>query len=165
MRGGDSSTVARRISPDDKDAGDYVDPQPPVYINALVGSVGSMPISPKKKTSERGLAIASHSSSAQIPLPDLSVSPLTASSYQTMEKHYDQDTWRMHNRIAASRTEQKSYTKKQSTSQDSSLQSAAMLSFKSEILNGGTAKAIIEDHEDDDDDDDEDALCIFDFDE
>lgn len=164
MRGGDSPTVTR-ISPDDENTDDYVDP-PPVCINSLVGSVGSMPISPKKTSAGR-LAIVwlQHSSSSQILLPDLSVSPLTASSYQTMEKHYDQDTWRMHNRIAASRTEQKSYTKKQSTSQDSSLQSAAMLSFKSEILNGGTAKAIIEDHEDDDDDDDEDALCIFDFDE
>jgi hypothetical protein len=34
---------------------------------------------------------------------DLSVSPLTSSSYHTMERYYDQDTWRMYNRIAASR--------------------------------------------------------------
>lgn len=35
---------------------------------------------------------------------DLSVSPLTSSSYHTMERFYDQDTWRMHNLIAASRS-------------------------------------------------------------
>lgn len=36
---------------------------------------------------------------------DLAVSPLTCSSYHTMERYYDQDTWRMHNRIAASRSD------------------------------------------------------------
>jgi hypothetical protein len=85
---GDSSVLTRITPDDDEDEGDFVD-QPPVYVNA---TVGSMSISPKNKPPGR-LAETLHSNSAQIPLPDLSVSPLlTASSYQTMEKHYDQDT-------------------------------------------------------------------------
>ena len=38
-------------------------------------------------------------------LPDLSVSPLTASSFHVMEREYDRDTWRMFNRITAARNE------------------------------------------------------------
>jgi hypothetical protein len=36
-------------------------------------------------------------------LLDLRGSPLTASSFQALEREYDQDTWRMYNRISASR--------------------------------------------------------------
>jgi hypothetical protein len=38
-------------------------------------------------------------------LPDLSVSPLTSSSFHVMEREYDRDTWRMFNRITSSRIE------------------------------------------------------------
>mmetsp|Transcript_13460 Transcript_13460/g.19808 ORF Transcript_13460/g.19808 Transcript_13460/m.19808 type:complete len:196 (-) Transcript_13460:88-675(-) len=40
---------------------------------------------------------------SNISLPDLSVSPLTASSFHVMEREYNNDTWRMYNRIQAAR--------------------------------------------------------------
>lgn len=37
------------------------------------------------------------------PMPDLSLSPLTASSFHVMEQEYDRDTWRMYRRITTAR--------------------------------------------------------------
>jgi hypothetical protein len=51
-------------------------------------------------------------SSSYIPLmsslQDMSGSPLTASSFHVMERAYDNDTWRMFNRIASSRIQKPS---------------------------------------------------------
>jgi len=85
-----------KVSIDDENDGSFSIIQPPSGIEpdncSLVGSYVSC------STSR-----AFGRSSPLNQLPDLSMSPLTASSYYTMERQYDLDTWRMHNLIAGAK--------------------------------------------------------------
>ena len=96
------------------DAGDLCDP--PVSLLRLehdspTGSFYNSPrnhrspskISPNYLESQSDLFLTV--AELECSLPDLSVSPLTASSFHVMEREYDRDTWRMFNRITAARTE------------------------------------------------------------
>ena len=89
---------------------------------------------------------------------DFSVSPLTSSSYHTMERFYDQDTWRMHNRIAASRIDW----------QELPGTRLCMPNEMTETLHRSSQSPQViferDDEEIDGDDDDDGDLEIFDFD-
>lgn len=73
----------------------------------MVGEFVHFPCSPPYaviSSCKRTSPIAAQPQERPITLPDLSISPLTASSYHTMERHYNQDTWRLHTRINAARS-------------------------------------------------------------
>jgi len=158
----DRSSDAINISPGENDQGCAISSKSSVEAASLVGSCFNLPASPCFPT-------ASSSSNTRMSkmlvqdqqhshLPDLSISPLTASSYQTMERLYDQDTWRMHNRITTARTDRR---QPKSIRGDSSLprNGSSSLSGLNEISQS-THRTAMEEEEDDD----EDALCIFDLD-
>lgn len=173
---GAESLLTRRVSfgdDDDDDDNEEHFEQPPDSIDpvVLVGSYVKFPPSSSRSRKQpsgrlsKVLQQHNQSSSSLTIRPDLAVSPLTASSYQTLERQYDQDTWRMHNRIAASRIERQSYM--QQSRKGSQVDSAAMLNGKNGIpgLNEVSDDSKGTNNYEGEDDDDEDALCIFDFDE
>jgi hypothetical protein len=103
-------------------------------------------------------------------LPDLSVSPLTASSFQTMERQYDRDTWRMHHRIASARmtgdrpmapTRIRDSPERPALVQRDFFPRTPSATKMNEALERGLLKAQEDDGRDEDG---EDALCIFDLD-
>jgi len=102
------------------EVGDLHNEQIPSAITSgqdgLIGAVFNLPlndnapskVSPSFRDSYSGQSLPrSPRSSLHSSLPDLSVSPLTASSFRVMEREYDKDTWRMFNRITASRAEKR----------------------------------------------------------
>ena len=107
-------------------------------------------------------------------LPDLAMSPLTASLFQTLEQHYDQDTWRMHNRIAATRmkrTDRRPPDRRQPEQSRTICGNSRLLRHGSSrvsrlnnILTSPDRSAMQEEYDDDEDDNDETAHCIFDLD-
>jgi hypothetical protein len=73
----------------------------------MVGEFVYFPCSPPyavQSSCKRTSPITAQPQESHTSLPDLSISPLTASSYHTMERHYNQDTWRLHTRIKAARS-------------------------------------------------------------
>mmetsp|Transcript_19904 Transcript_19904/g.27615 ORF Transcript_19904/g.27615 Transcript_19904/m.27615 type:complete len:238 (-) Transcript_19904:116-829(-) len=77
--------------------------QPPsTLVGALLCEERSATVTPSPAVEVPTIAsdIEHMESQRASPMPDLSVSPLTASSYQVMEREYTRDTWRMYNRIA-----------------------------------------------------------------
>lgn len=103
----------------DPNAEDNIE-DPPISLNPRnqdwVGHVVTMPesmpvaVSPaplgEQEATTRKTHEQTYESGRSSPLlQDLSVSPLTASSFHVMEREYDRDTWRMYKLIETARTE------------------------------------------------------------
>jgi hypothetical protein len=86
-----------RLIPDDEGEGVFSDPPASIDMNIQIGSQ-LPPRFPSLDSSE-----AIHTRFKLSNELDWRASPLTASSVHVMEKEYSRDTWRMFNRIQASR--------------------------------------------------------------